>query len=263
MNIVFYIVIFIIGAILGSSCATQIRRSLKSKPILESNSYCQKCGKKIGTLQKIPILSYIFLKGKCKHCKQKINPIYITFEIATAIILVITAISLNINVMEPQTNNIISFVFITLYYIYIILTVGRDLEKKEMNQSLLAYGILISIIYINYLCIENATTLVINTIYLVAIILLLLLNIINTKKRAQSSYVLDLLTMVLIMNIFTNELVCILTIGATLLTIAIYVLINKLRNRKQKDNGKFSNDIRIASIMGILNILTFLVFINV
>lgn len=263
MNIIFYIVIFIIGTVLGSFGATQIRRSLKNKPILEINSYCPSCGKKIGILEKIPIISYILLKGKCKHCKQKINPIYITFEIATAIVLLVTAISLNLNVMEPQTNNIISFVFITLYYIYIILTVGRDLEKKEMNPSLLAYGIVISIIYINYLCIENATTLVINTIYLVAIIILLLLNIINTKKRAQSSYVLDLLTMVLIMNIFTNELVCILTIGATLLTIAIYVLINKLRNKKQKDNGKFSKNIRIASVMGILNILTFLIFINV
>ena len=65
------------------------------------------------------------------------------------------------------------------------------------------------------------------------------------------------------MNIFTNELVCILTIGATLFTIGIYIVINKLRNKKQRDNGKFSNNIRIASVMGILNILTFLIFINV
>ena len=260
MNIVFYIVIFILGAILGSSFATQIRRSVKNRPIIDINSYCTKCGKKIGTLQQIPIVSYMFLKGKCKHCKKKIEPIYIILEIATAIILVVTASSLNLNV---QVNNMTSFVFLILYYSYIILTIGRDLYKKEMNQSLMAYGIIISIIYINYLCIENATTLLINTIYLVIIILLLLLNILNTKKRAQSSYVLDLLLMLLIMNIFTNELVCILTVGATLLTIAIYILINKLRNRKQRDNGIFSNNIRIASVMGILNILTFLVFINV
>lgn len=260
MDIVFYIVIFIVGAILGSFCATQIKRSLKNRSILEINSYCTKCGKKIGVLQQIPIISYILLKGKCKHCKKNIETLYIVLEIVTAMLLVITAISLNLYV---KVNNMASFVFLILYYIYIILTVGRDLAKKEMNQSLLAYGILISIIYINYLCMENATTLVINTIYLVIIILLLLLNIIYTKKHAQGNYVLDVLMMLLIMNIFTNELVCILTIGATLLAIAIYILINKIKNKKQKDNGTFSNKIRIASVMGILNILTFLVFINV
>jgi len=97
----------------------------------------------------------------------------------------------------------------------------------------------------------------------VIIILLLLLNIIYTKKHAQGNYVLDVLMMLLIMNIFTNELICILTIGATLLAIAIYIVINKKRNKKQKDNGTFSNKIQIASVIGILNILTFLVFINV
>ena len=176
--------------------------------------------------------------------------------------MVITAISLNLNVVSFETNNMISFVFITLYYTYIILTVGRDWAKKEMNQSLLAFGIIISIIYMNYLCIQKATTLVINTIYLVIIIILLLLNIINTKKRAQSSYLLDSLTMLVIMNIFTSESICILTIEATLLAIAIYVSINKLRNKRQRDNGKFSNNIRLVSVMGILNILTFLIFTN-
>lgn len=263
MNIIFYIVIFVIGTLLGSFCAIQITRSLKNKPIIDVNSYCPKCGKKIRILEKIPIISYIILKGKCKYCKKKINPIYIILETITPIILVFTAISLNLNIINLETNNMISFLFITLYYIYIILTIGRDLDKKEMNQSLLAYGIIISIIYMNYLCIQNATTLLINTIYLIMIIILLLLNIINTKKRAQSSYTLDLLMMLLIMNIFTNELICILTIGATLLTIAIYVLINKRRNKKQRDNGEFSNKIRIVSVMGILNILTFLIFINV
>lgn len=263
MNIIFYIVIFIIGSILGSFYAIQITRSLKNKPIIDINSYCPRCGKKIGILEKIPIISYIVLKGKCRHCKKKINKIYLILEMVTPIILVITALGLNLNVVALETNNMLSFVFITLYYTYIILTIGRDLAKKEMNQSLVAYGIVISIIYINYLCIQKATTLLINTIYLVIIIILLLLNINNTKKRAQSSYVLDLLMMLLIMNIFTSEFICILTIGATLLAIAIYVLINKLKNKKQRDNGKFSNNIRIVSLIGILNILTFLVFINV
>ena len=38
--------------------------------------------------------------------------------------------------------------------------------------------------------------------------------------------------------------------------------VNKLRNKRQRDNGKFSNNIRLVSVMGILNILTFLIFTN-
>ena len=48
-------------------------------------SYCPKCNKYLTLLQKIPLLSYSFLKGKCAHCHGKISFFYPLIEFLTVI----------------------------------------------------------------------------------------------------------------------------------------------------------------------------------
>lgn len=49
-------------------------------------SHCPKCKKTISMLENIPVLSYIFLMGKCRHCLNKISPRYCFVEIITALL---------------------------------------------------------------------------------------------------------------------------------------------------------------------------------
>ena len=68
------------------------------------------------------------------------------------------------------------------------------------------------------------------------------------------------------MLIFTSEIVCILTITATLISVALYILINKMKqskNRIKKDKSIYSTNIRIVYIMSILNIFIFLTLLNI
>lgn len=264
MNIVFYIIVFVLGSLIGNFYATAIKRISKGKKVLSMHSYCANCGEKLGFFEKIPIFSYIFLKGKCKHCKKKIDAKYIILEFITGVLFLAVADSLNLVSTNFNIANLMLFIVIALYFSYIILAVGIDNENKNMSQSVLTYGVIISLIYMVYMCIVERESIYVNVIYLVMMTLLLLLNIINTKKRAQSSYVIDLLTMLLIMLIFTGEFVCILTITGTLFAIALYILINKIRtikNKGKKSKATFSSNVRIVFIMGILNLVTFLTLI--
>ena len=261
MNVVFYIIIFIIGLLLGDFYVTSARRMKKGKKIFSIHSYCSNCGEKLKILEKIPILSYLFLKGKCKHCNKKIKIQYILGEILAGILFLLIAVMLDIN-----ATSITSFIFIILYFSYIILAMIMDKEARNIPQKLLTYGIIISLIYIVYLCIIDRTAIYKNAIYLLIMVILLLIDTINTKKLAQESYVIELLTTLLIMLIFTEEITCILTIIGTLITIALYILINKIskiKSKGKKDKNKFSSRIRIILIMGILNIITFLLLITI
>lgn len=264
MDIVFYIIIFIVGALLGSVCAKTIQRISKGKKVLAIHSYCTNCGEKLSFFEKIPILSYILLKGKCKNCKKKINAKYIILEIITAISFLLVVRGLKISVTNISMINLISFIFVALYYSYIILVVGLDKQNKNMSASLLAYGIIISLLYIVYTCVTDKIAIYVNVIYLIIMTILLLLNIVTTKKRAKSNYIIDLLTTLLIMLIFTGEVVSILTINATLISIALYILINKIKKEKgKKKKTTFSSRVDILFIMGILNLTIFLVLINI
>ena len=112
MDIVFYVIIFIIGALLGSLYASIIQRTIKGKKIVSIHSYCDNCGKKLNLFEKIPILSYIFLKGKCKQCNKKIDNKYIILEILIGVIFLLVARGLNLGLSNITTTNLITFIFI-------------------------------------------------------------------------------------------------------------------------------------------------------
>lgn len=67
------IIIFIVGVIIGSFLNLCIYRIPKGESIIYPNSYCEKCGVSIEVYNLIPVISYIFLRGKCKCCKNKIS----------------------------------------------------------------------------------------------------------------------------------------------------------------------------------------------
>lgn len=82
-----YIVVFICGTAAGSFFYTlalkYINGDIKSNPLkaLFSRSLCPCCNKKIGALDLIPLLGYVFSAGKCRSCGKKISPLYPAWEV--------------------------------------------------------------------------------------------------------------------------------------------------------------------------------------
>lgn len=266
MNIYFYTIIFIIGTLFGSFYTLAVYRIPKGQDITHTHSYCPNCGNKLGFFELIPVLSYIFLGGKCKSCKQKIRPRYLVLEILSGCLFVAFAYALKLDFYNINVTDLISFAFISLYLTCIILIAFIDKENRNIEKSLLAYGIIISLIYIVYLCVVEKASMYRYAIYLIAIIIILLIDILKIKKQAKTSYMISILTLLLIMLIFTGEVTYILTVEATLISIALYILINKIRNflaKSKKIEEKYYPNIKIGFTMGLVNILSFLLIITI
>src|SRR6476620_2482066 len=66
---------------------------LQGKEVPESSKYnivtprsaCPHCGHKISALENIPVISYLFLRGKCKGCKAHISVRYPLIEALTGV----------------------------------------------------------------------------------------------------------------------------------------------------------------------------------
>lgn len=54
--------------------------------LMTPNSACPHCKHAIKAWQNIPVISYLFLKGKCAHCKTKISARYPAIELITAVL---------------------------------------------------------------------------------------------------------------------------------------------------------------------------------
>ena len=79
-----YTLAFILGGILGSFCNVCIYRLPLEKNIIKGRSFCTSCEKQINWYDNIPLLSFIFLKGKCRCGKSKINLQYFLVELVSA-----------------------------------------------------------------------------------------------------------------------------------------------------------------------------------
>lgn len=63
---------FLLGALLGSFVKAIADRSLRQESFL-GRSYCPSCKHKLSWLDLFPILSYLFLRGRCRYCGKKIS----------------------------------------------------------------------------------------------------------------------------------------------------------------------------------------------
>ena len=83
----FNLLYFYSGAIVGSFLNVVIYRIPNSLSIVKPRSFCQNCKTQIPFYFNIPIISYIYLNGKCNYCREKISLQYIIIEIITGMLL--------------------------------------------------------------------------------------------------------------------------------------------------------------------------------
>lgn len=86
-----YILAGVFGAIIGSFLNVVIHRVPHEESVVFPNSRCPSCGAVIAFYDNIPILSYIALGAKCRHCKEHISIRYPAVEALTAALFVAVA----------------------------------------------------------------------------------------------------------------------------------------------------------------------------
>ena len=268
MDIFFYIIIFIIGTLFGSFCTLAVYRIPKKIDIVYTHSFCPNCGHKLGFFELIPVLSYIFLGGKCKKCKQKIRPRYLILEISFGLTFLLIALCLKLSIYTLTLKNIIRFAFVALYLVAIFLIAGIDKEERRIEKSVLYYGFAVSCAYIIYLCIMGQTSIYRYVMYLVTLIILLIIDCEKQIKYAKESYLFGVLMLLIVMLINTGEIVTISTILITFIAIGLVKCIHylsKALNKSKKEHKNMIEIYKFGYLFGIANIMSFigyLYFIN-
>lgn len=121
--ITFLAMAFVLGAVIGSFLNVVILRTPLKQSIVVNRSHCWTCGEQLKNIDLIPILSYIFLGGKCRFCKSKISPRYWIVELITAIMFALSVVAFGISY-----ETLISFVLIAA----LIVASGIDIDYMDI-----------------------------------------------------------------------------------------------------------------------------------
>ncbi len=129
--------IFTLGACLGSFANVCIYRLPKNKQIIGGRSFCPKCKKKIIWYDNLPLISFLFLNGKCRKCNKVISPRYFIVELITGFIFLLILLS---------SDNLSSIIFLSILSLILVIIFFIDLENfiipNSLNFSVMALGLL-------------------------------------------------------------------------------------------------------------------------
>ena len=84
------ILVLVCGLIIGSFISAYTYRTPRNLSVIKGRSICPKCKTKISWYDNVPIVSYFFLKGRCRNCNKKISARYPLIEFSTAIIFLVS-----------------------------------------------------------------------------------------------------------------------------------------------------------------------------
>ncbi len=238
MDYILYLLIFCIGTVFGSFFTLAVYRIPLRQDITHTRSYCPKCNHKLSFWDMIPILSYVFLGGKCRYCGQKIRPRYLMLEVMSGIVFVLFAISVKLSIFDIifLDKQLIAY-FITglLYIATLFIIAGIDKENVKIEKPVLLFGFICVTIYMIYLYIVEINTNVYRyVIYLIVFGILTIINTFILRKNAKGNYTIDILLLLTFMLSFTYEFVCIFSVIITLIAISLQLIIKNILAKKSK-----------------------------
>jgi leader peptidase (prepilin peptidase) / N-methyltransferase len=93
----FYPASLILGLCLGSFYNVCVHRYLTQQSIVRPGSHCPGCGHHLSWWENMPLLSYVFLRGKCSSCSQKISLMYPAVEIISGTLSLLLAVKFGLS----------------------------------------------------------------------------------------------------------------------------------------------------------------------
>lgn len=165
------ILLFVLGLVFGSFFSAISWRNPRDISFVKGRSICPVCKKQIAWYDNIPLLSFVFLLGKCRHCHKRISIRYPITELVTGVGFLLIG--------TLQADPITVFYNLSIFSILVIIFV-IDFEHQIIPDSLVFLAIFMSF---GYLLIKDSPNMFLNVLSgLIASVFLLILNV-ATKGR--------------------------------------------------------------------------------
>ena len=241
----FYLFLFLLGSSIGSFLNVLRFRLPKSISIVRPPSFCPKCKYKIPSFLNIPILSWIYLRGKCNFCNSKISISYPLIELFTAGLFTVNIFS-NLTFSSKFTLNLIGMCFFTFLLIIISLI---DFDNMIIPNGILLFGSILGFLFnltFNYFYSDKGILFIFNNYIFFSCLSLLSLEIVNfiistfIKKDAfgfgDSKYLFMICTWIGFTGVLSSFLLAIYIGGFTTI---ILLILKKIRYSGKIPFGPF------------------------
>lgn len=131
------VLIAALGLAIGSFLNVVAYRVPLGLSVVSPPSSCPGCGSAIEARDNVPVLSWLLLRGKCRHCAEPISARYIVVETITGVAFVAVTLRLLPGVLHaPSPASAISGVLVLLAFLYLaaitVALTAIDLDVRKL-----------------------------------------------------------------------------------------------------------------------------------
>ena len=138
--IIIYAFLFIFGLVIGSFVNVLIWRIPREEGIVGGRSHCPHCGKMVAWYDLIPLLSFLLLNRRCRHCHQFISWRYFLIELYSGLVFVFS--------YQFSSGQSLAHWLIVVFLLEIYLALSViDLEHLILPDKLIIAGLIGVFIY--------------------------------------------------------------------------------------------------------------------
>src|SRR5919106_590285 len=147
----FYLLAFILGALVGSFLNVCILRIPSGTSIVSPPSHCPSCKTAISFYDNVPLISYLILRGRCRACGARISPRYFVVEFLTAVFAVALFDRFGLGF-----SFFASFVFVAALIVISFIDLDVRIVPDVISLPGIVVGLVLSVI--GYFVIRNEST---------------------------------------------------------------------------------------------------------
>jgi prepilin signal peptidase PulO-like enzyme (type II secretory pathway) len=114
LDVILVVYVSLLGLIIGSAINAIVWRLHEGKSWVHGRSQCPKCGHMLAAVDLIPVLSWVWLRGRCRYCNKPISVKYPLVELLSALVFGLSVSALPLSTPLQQWTIALWLLILTL-----------------------------------------------------------------------------------------------------------------------------------------------------
>ncbi len=133
------VIVLLIGVAVGSFVNVVIYRLPRRESLVTPRSHCLSCGAALTASDLVPVFSYLFLRGRCRHCGRRFSPRYMFVELIIGLLAVAC-----VTVIGPNASAVSAFAMACILIIVLFVDLDWMIIPDELVWVLAGFGLVIN-----------------------------------------------------------------------------------------------------------------------
>jgi leader peptidase (prepilin peptidase)/N-methyltransferase len=139
----------VFGLVIGSFLNVCIHRWPRNRSVVKPRSHCVRCRRPIAWYDNIPVLSYLILRGRCRHCGKHISWRYPLVELLTGALFFTIVLEMGLTAAALKA---------CVFAAILLALIFSDLEKRLLPDELTKGGTIIGLVLAAFVPVSDLPT---------------------------------------------------------------------------------------------------------